>query len=333
VSGDREWGGPLAAFLAARGATREDLLTAVGEPFGRPLLVMATGSILAGFGNGRSDIDINVVVEHHAPRLPIPSHELPVLVDATYFGRSVVEAWVSAIRDQPWPPAGPLDRAQWLQHRANIFNCTRFACGLTLVEEDDWDFRIAEFREPWLRERVAEWWRIESVRRGRAARWLADARPLLASQLKLEAVLAALEGRAAAAGQIYFKQKWLAEKLRAIEDEEGMAVWREVMRAPTSEREVGDYLARCDDLLLELGCRQTDGLTAQLWYLPGVKLRALDERTLVSRWDLRGIEFGGAIAAVPEPPQPIWEGALDERPSADVLSLFVEDMTWLAIVA
>jgi hypothetical protein len=333
VSGDREWGGPLAAFLAARGATREDLLTAVGEPFGRPLLVMATGSILAGFGNGRSDIDINVVVEHHAPRLPIPSHELPVLVDATYFGRSVVEAWVSAIRDQPWPPAGPLDRAQWLQHRANIFNCTRFACGLTLVEEDDWEFRIAEFREPWLRERVAEWWRIESVRRGRAARWLADARPLLASQLKLEAVLAALEGRAAAAGQIYFKQKWLAEKLRTIEDKEGMAVWREVMRAPTNEREAGDYLVRCEDILVELGANQADGLTAQLWYLPGVKLRALDERTLVSRWDLRGIEFGGVIAAVPEPPQPIWEGSLDEPPPADVLSLFVEDMTWLAIVA
>ena len=61
TSVDEPFAQRLDAFLAARGATRGALLATVGEPFGPPLLVVAAGSILHGFGNQRSDIDVNVV--------------------------------------------------------------------------------------------------------------------------------------------------------------------------------------------------------------------------------------------------------------------------------
>ena len=48
----------LDGFLATRGATRDMLIASVAGPFGQPLLIVATGSILHGFGNQRSDIDV-----------------------------------------------------------------------------------------------------------------------------------------------------------------------------------------------------------------------------------------------------------------------------------
>ncbi|HYP41925.1 MAG TPA: hypothetical protein VEX13_16325 [Chloroflexia bacterium] len=332
MSADSALIGRLDAFLAPHGTTREMIVAAVGEPYGRPLLVVATGSILHGYGNERSDIDINVVVERNVTQLPIPTFSQGVLLDTAYFGASEVKDWADVIRDQPWPPPGNFDRKLWRRSSSDLFRCTRLGYGLALTARDGWDGWMAEFREPWLAERVAHWWRIESARRQLGGRWLADAKPLLAAQRQFEAVLAALESRAASAGHPHSGPKWLSEKLRTLGDDEGLAVLREVMRAPVTEQEARGYIAQCEALLAEL-VGSHDGLAAQLWYLPGVKLRKLDARTLVSRWDMRGIELRGEVPGVPDPSKPIWEGGLDVPPPSNVLSLFTEDMTWLSIVA
>jgi hypothetical protein len=322
----------LDTFLARRGATREVLVTSLDEPFGRPLLLVATGSILYGFGNQGSDIDIQIIVEQPVTRLPIPSYAHRVHLDTVYFSSSDVKNWVTDIRDSPWPPAGRSNREHWKERRAQLFYCTRFSSGLRLCARDGWDDWLAELRRPWLFTAVARWWRIEALRRYLAARWLRDIKPLLAAQRYLDAVLAVTESRMAAAGQAHFGPKWLLEKLRVVGDAEGIEVLRTFFKAPASGREVDDYIVRCEAFLNEFWVQNNDDYLAQVWYLPGVTVRELGARSLVSRWNVRTLEFqGSAQSAIPA--EPLWEGSFGALPPPNLLSLFQEDMTWLSIVA
>ena len=89
----------LDSFLARRGLHREQLVAQLDEPFGRPLLVAAAGSILQGVGNERSDLDLIVVVEDKVSRMPLASYARAVLVDPTYFGAAETASWITALRD------------------------------------------------------------------------------------------------------------------------------------------------------------------------------------------------------------------------------------------
>jgi hypothetical protein len=249
------------------------------------------------------------------------------LIDATYFDASDVETWVS----RP-PLSGEVTRDQWRRYATELKYCTRFRDGVVLSARDPWDRWISEFRKPGLVSRVAEWWRLESLRRWCAARWLADVKPLLAAQRYFEAILAALESRAATRGQVYFGPKWLPEKLRMLNDREGLEILHAFLRAPLTEPEAREYSTRCEACLVQCSQRPGEHAVVQVWYLPGVKMRELDARVLVSRWNLRALELGPATPRISEPHRPIWEGELDRTPPPDVLRLFVSDMTWLSIV-
>jgi hypothetical protein len=321
----------LATFLAPHGATTESLVSEVDDALGPALLVVATGSILHGFGNERSDCDLTVVVEHeNLSMLAIAAFPHGFLLDATYFGAPEVESWIAAMRDETWPPRR-LPRSSWRRRQRCLTHSVRLGYGLPLRTRDGWDERVAELRQPWLGERVAEWWRVEAVRWRLASRWLADTKPLLAAQRRCDAVLAALQYRAARAGQLYMGAKWLSEKLRLAEDAEGLELLRIALRTPTIERETVAYVSWCDALLDEVLLSGDRGLVAQLWYAPGTRVRTLDGRTLVSRWDLRGVELHGTSLPGVQLQEPIWAGPLDALPDADLLALFVEDMLWLSI--
>jgi hypothetical protein len=328
---DESFGERLDAFLAARGATRGALLATVGEPFGPPLLIVAAGSILHGFGNQRSDIDVNVVVDRDVTRLPITSYANDVMVDTKYFAPAEVDRWAKTLRNRPWPPQR-LDREQWAGRLAAVINCTRFGHGLVLSARDGWHGWTSVLREPWLTASVAEWWNVESIRRQAAASWLADTRPLLAAQRQYEAILAAFESRAAAAGQLHYGAKWIAEKLRRLGDNSALDALRSMMRAPTTSSEAADFLARGTAILGEFRVRDQNDLAAQLWYLPGVAARALDARTFVTRWEMRGLELRGSTPLVPKVAEPIWQGGIGEALPPNIRSLFTEDMLWLSIV-
>jgi hypothetical protein len=333
VSRDRVLGERLDAFLTRRGTTRDAVVAAIGEPFGAPLLVIAAGSILHGFGNERSDVDIHVVVGRDVSRLPIGSFASTILVDTKYYSGAEVQEWVIAIRDQPWPPVDRLDRDRWERHQAQIINGSRFAYGLALGGTQEWRTWLDALREPWLVDRVVQWWRIESLRRETAARWLAGAKPLLASVRMFEGVLAALESRVARAGQLHYGPKWLPEKLRLLNDRCGLDALQAAMRTPTRADDAGEYIARCASILESVRGGEPGRVAAQLWYLPGVRAQELDGRTLVSRWKLRAIEIPGRTPAVKSPREPIWQGAVDGVLPSPVLPLFIEGMTWLSLVA
>jgi hypothetical protein len=194
---------------------------------------------------------------------------------------------------------------------------------------------IGELREPWLAERVVEWWRAELVRSSLAARWLAERKPLLAAQRQCDAVLAALERRAALGGQLYFKSKWLSEKFRVLGDDASLEILRAALRVPVATPEVPDYSARAEALLAGLGADEpaVDDLSAQLWYAPGVTARPINGSTLVSRWQLRGLELREATLPPTDVLEPIWEAPVATDMETHLLELFVEDLTWLSIVA
>jgi hypothetical protein len=291
---------------------------------------VATGSVLQGVGNPRSDLDLNIVVESDVTQFPIASYARQLLIDTTYFSAAEVQHWAGAIRDHPWP-APIVGKERWARRRAELLNCTRFGCGLTLRARDEWGRWKAEFRAPWLTSAVAQWWRIEAIRRLLAGRWLAHEKPLLAAQRLLDAVLAALESRAAAAGQVQFGPKWLPEKLRALGDDVGLDVLRTWMRMPTMAADGQSYLEGCEAAIAGLGIEEGDDLRAQLFLLPGVEVHRLDDRTLVSRWNQRGIEIRDV--ALRPPPEPVWDARLACLPPPEVRALFVEDMTWLSIAA
>lgn len=326
----------LGEFLAARGATPEMVLSAVVDAYGKPLLVVASGSVLHGFGNERSDLDLNVVVEgEKLSGLSLVSHEHGFLNDTTYFSEAEVENWLPALRDRQWPPHGRLDRDGWRRALGQLFNCSRFGDGLMLSWRDGWDRWVLALRESWLLERLAQWWRIEALRWWVGGRWLSTAKPLLSAQRHCDAVLAALESRVAAAGQFYFGAKWLPEKLRLLGDIEGLGTFEAALRAPSTEREAVTYASQCEAVLKELlgALEDHSGLAAQLTYAPGVTVRGMSSSTLVTRWDLRGIELRQPALPAVDAEEPLWEGPLGTLPDPDLHTLFVEDMTWLSVVA
>jgi hypothetical protein len=323
----------LTEFLDARGTTPERLLASVETSFGTPLLVVATGSVLHGFGNERSDLDLNVVVDRDKVKVvPIPAFEGELLVDTKFFTVSQLKEWTAELREGRWPPAGHLTRDGYRRRHLLLFHCMRFAQGVVLSSTDGPEPLLGDLHAPWLVERVVEWWRAEQVRSALAAGWLADGKPLVAAQRWCEAVLAALEGRVAAAGESYFKPKWVSEKLRRLGDDEGLAAVETALRVPATAREAPAYNARCEELLHELDPPRQEGVAAQLWYAPGVTVRPLGTASLVTRWQLRGLELEATLPSV-DGKEPIWEGPVWEAPGPHVLELFVEDMTWLSVVA
>ena len=327
----------LATFLDRRGMSEASLRAQVEEAYGTPLLVVATGSVLEGFGNERSDVDLSVVVDRESlTQLPIMSYPAHARVDATYYRAADLRGWIDLLRDGAWPPPGRLTRDLWLRRFRVLKAACRFADGLVLTASGDWSGWVAELRRPWLAGAAAAWWRTDALRYWLTARWLAAPNPLLAAQRACDAVLAALEGEAAARGQLYlsFNPRWLPEKLRALGDTAGLELVRRFLRTPVQPGECAPYLAACDELLRErLGPLEAQPVRAQVWYAAGVRAHELDARVLVTRWGLRGVELRGERPPAPDGTEPLWEGPPGAPPPAAALELFAEDMTWLALAA
>jgi hypothetical protein len=322
----------LERFLAPYGLSDDDLVAQVDPAFGEPVLVSACGSVLQGFGNARSDIDLDVVVERERiSQMPFAAYKEGARVDVQYHAATEVAAQLKTIRESPWPPPEPIDRAAWLRSRRALTTATRLAAGLPLRLAERWKDYDAKLHESWLHETAAAWWRLEAERRRLAARWLFDADPLLGCLRYSDAVLAALEARAAAAGQTYFAAKWIAEKLRALADCEGLALYHEALRLPIDPACRGSYQARSESSLSRLVADRAGALVANLWYADGVRVRRVGSRSLVSRWDMRAVEVRDIDLPAPGAGAPLWSGPSDTLPGPRVLDLFRADMLWLGL--
>ncbi|MEU9484144.1 hypothetical protein AB0D83_10820 [Streptomyces decoyicus] len=320
--------GRFQKFLEERGLDVGDVIGETDQGLGRPALAVAAGSVLAGFGNHRSDLDLLVLVENdQLTRFPIQSHRDGTLIDVNIRQASAVRDRTARLRDSSWPRFATVTQEAWNHRRRTIKTASRLALGLPLLVTEPWQEWHAGLREPWLARVIEQWWTIEAHRLGRAAQLLADERPMAAAVRGREAVVAALNARAAAAGEIYFTEKWVGEKLKAAGDHEALALLREVLTPPLAPL---DRVARCLGLVRELTAPEAP-LHAVLRWATGIGTAPLDDRTVVDRWQLRALEIPRTDLPPAESDDILWAGPTDAEPPADLKRLFVHDMLWLGV--
>ncbi|MFC7308254.1 hypothetical protein ACFQVC_29040 [Streptomyces monticola] len=317
------------AFLEQRGIDRQAVLgEAADQGLGTPALAVAAGSVLAGFGNHRSDLDLLVLVENdRLTRFPIQSHEHGMLIDISVRRASEVRDSAAGLRAEPWPRSATVTEAGWNHRRRVINTVSRLALGLPLIATPPWDGWLAGLRGAWLADAVEQWFAVEAHRRAQAARWLLDARPMAAAVRAREAVVAALNARAAAGGELYCTDKWVGEKLKLLGDTEGLAVLRDVLEPPLTPH---DRVPHCLDFV-DRTVGTAEPLHAVLRWAIGVGTTPLDDRTVVDRWQLRALETFRRDLPPQDSDAVIWSGPAGSDPPDDVLPLFVHDMVWLGL--
>src|SRR4051794_14164367 len=64
----------LDRFLDESGLERQRLVEEVGDAFGVPSLIVATGSVIQGFGSSTSDLDVYVLVPRPVTGFPLLSY-------------------------------------------------------------------------------------------------------------------------------------------------------------------------------------------------------------------------------------------------------------------
>lgn len=315
-------------FLAERGLAADDVLGETDQGLGRPALAVAGGSVLAGFGNRRSDLDLLVLVEHgRLTRFPIQSHEHGTLIDVNVREAGAVRERAAQLRDSDWPRFDTVTQEAWNHRRRTLKTVSRLALGLRLIAGEPWEAWHAGLRAPWLVRAVEQWWTVEAHRLARAAHLLTDVRPMAAAVRGREAVVAALNARAASAGQIYFTEKWVGEKLKAVGDEDALLLLREVLAVPADPRA---RVERCGALVRELAAPRRP-LHSVLRWATGIGTAELDDRTVVDRWQLRALEVLRTGLPPGTSDEILWSGPPGADPPDDILRLFGHDMLWLGV--
>ena len=121
----------LDRFLASVSMSVEDLISEVEQAFGTPLLVLATGSVLQGFGNSNSDLDLNVVVDRQSTsQVPIMSFARQLRIDTAFYHSSDVREWVKTAKECTCPLPPPITREVWSRQLRALGIAMRFALGL-----------------------------------------------------------------------------------------------------------------------------------------------------------------------------------------------------------
>ncbi|MEV6570219.1 hypothetical protein [Streptomyces sp. NPDC051577] len=318
----------LAAFLDERGITRDAVRRETDQGMGSPALAVAAGSVLAGFGNHRSDLDLFVLVENdRLTRFPIQSHEHGTLIDVNIRRAGAVRETTADLRARPWPRFASVGESGWNHRRRAINTANRLGLGLPLVATPPWDAWHAALRDPWLADVVEQWWTVEAHRLAQAAHWLRRAKPMAAAARAREAVVAALNARAAAGGQVYLPAKWVGEKLKALDDTEGLAVLGDALAPPLDPRE---RIPHCLGLVDRLAGEPAP-LHAVLRWSTGVGTTVLDDRTVVDRWQLRALEVLRSDLPPEGSDAVLWSGPVGSALPDDLLPLFAGDMLWLGV--
>lgn len=319
----------LTGFLARVGVSTDALRAEVGEAFGEPLLVVASGSVLHGFGNAASDVDLHVIVdEPKVTDFPVSSHQLGVAVDTTYFDGGWVRAESALVTDGGHAPAGA-DRTAWRSARTRLLRLGRLAFGYPLAGTDVWRVWQRDLRAPFAAY-AEQWWRAETLRYLTAARLLAARRPLAAALRYCDAATAALDAVATAAGETYVGHKWLGLKLARLDRPALTDAYAALLDLPTTAAEVSAYGRRVEALVADLTAdrplpadpfvRLTPGDGAGAWQV--------QDRVLVHRWGLRGVELGTGDAGAD--PKLDWTGRVSELP-VDLRLLIEEDLVWMSV--
>src|SRR5215831_13599017 len=90
----------LETFLAARGTAVDQVVKQVDHVFGAPRLIVAAGSVVQGFGNPTSDIDLLVLLDNNkVSRFPVPSFDGQQGYEVVYLDTAWVCGMANTVRD------------------------------------------------------------------------------------------------------------------------------------------------------------------------------------------------------------------------------------------
>jgi hypothetical protein len=322
----------LEKFLQRKGRLVAELREQVSDAFGPPLLTVAAGSVVQGFGNEESDLDVMVVVDApHVTDFPINSHVLGLPVEVNYLDAGWARAAGEVVRAGYLPPARGSGRAGWKDGYRRLTRVGRLTVGLCLDGGAGWQAWQHEMRDA-LPAYVVGWWRAECLRHRTAARLLTADRPLLAGQQYCDAGMAALEALAAAAGELYVGPKWIGAKLARS----GTAAQREAYRAlldlPVTDVEVAGYAKLAEELIIELAgpTALPDDPTVVLTLQPDVTVHRVHDRVLVHRHGIHGLELRDTNVVFPSDGV-IWRG-LASALDGDRLALAMRGLVWLTAI-
>lgn len=331
---DAEATARLDEVLRGYGLSLAELSEEVEATYGEPELVLASGSLMAGFGSPKSDIDLLVIMDakRRVTDLPIMSYRKDAHIDTEYYARDAVLEMCEVL-DRPDVLRATMSEKGWRKDYRLLRTLTRFGHSSILEATETWRAIIDRLRSATFFDVVAAWWRAEAVRYHIGASWLAPANPLLACLRMQEAIQASLSARAAARGELILPKKWLAGKLDACGDDAGLTELRTLLSLDPT----GDPACAFDTLkarsLDHIG-DEARRYPLELHLASGVELIDLKTETLASRWGLRAIHFRptrDGLRGADKRSTPVWAGAGDQTPPDFGLDLFRADMAWLGI--
>jgi hypothetical protein len=323
----------LDTFLAARGTTVDRLVEQVDHVFGAPRLIVAAGSVIQGFGNPTSDVDLLVLVDNDkVSRFPVPSYDGDQGFDLVYLDIGWVRRMADAAADGSLCAIASRP-AEWVNAYEDLLMYTRLPLGAPLYADPEWRDWLDQARGARLHRTLHRWWVLDALRYWCAARLLREAHPLLAAERYCDAGIALLHARATMAGEPYFHRKWVAAKLERLGDGTGLSHYRRLLTRPLPDEDPRPYLQGAEEILTSLSAVHPDspGLRLCATYAPGATVLRFNGRALVSRWVMRGMECDDAVVP-PVPPDgaPIWEGSLARLPGW-LADLCRADLVWLGI--
>ena len=320
----------LDEFLKRYELTQDDILAEIESAFGEQIALMATGSVVQGFANSDSDLDVVVCVESdRVSDFPVLAFRNGARIDVSFYSYTKFREQARSLGAE-WPPhSTPMTRDAYVTRATAIAKVTRCALSAPLMITSRWNELAPYLDAARLQSATVAWWRVESFRRRVTSSWLVHAKPLLAAQKLCDAVFAALELRSARAGYWYFEQKWLPEKLKLADDTPGLVAFRKALELPVRAEEVEVYFEALRETLDQLlDGDEGDRLAVHLSLAPGVCLREMGRLTQVSRWNMRAIEVAGLTL---DDSEVIAEVPLDTTPSVQLLELASADLLWLGV--
>lgn len=312
--------------LRERGLDESAVIDEVSYAIGVIHLVVASGSLVQGYGNAQSDIDVQVITDSDAvSQLPILSFRESGAIDIVHIRDADVLRRL-AVTHARWPGA-VADRASHRSRLTAIDSTLRIASALPLRGSDEWLTWWESLPQRDLGRVYAEDSWNEALRRWIAASWLADHRPAVAALRRQQALLISLNGLAAARGELYPPLKWLPEKLARVGPEYLEDV-REALRIGPGSEGDEDW---CRSVMTTANgrWRELDHLEVQLWLGHGVDTFELDGCALLSRYGLRGVEVRPSDG-IDMSSQPVWRGAWHAA-SGRVRELYASGLLWLGV--
>ncbi len=319
----------VAAFLRRAGVTIDRLTEIAGTEVYAPRHVVATGSVAAGYGNERSDIDLLVVTDDEVPFGQSIAHELATLVDINTMTRKQLDRRVSLIDEWRQRTLSVDPMSVLLERRTTHNQLARLVIGAPVIVDEQIAATLVDLGGSALINSCVVYWRERQWRRLVALDLLPPGSPA-AVESAVDAAVAALKADLTELGYLYVNTKFLGLEVLDADRSDFAERHERIRRAGSLDDLAGrpDWVDRARRWAVGEIEHPPDAEIGITWS-PGVELRPLGGQTVVSLWDRQGCIVNGRLGSIDEF---IWTGPLGERPDPSVSELLQRGLVQIEVV-